>query len=582
MKRLGVDAGAGNVRLAMLDGNLNNTKIISAASEGKPVQKLVEIIKQIPDGEYSLGITGANRKPICNLLGFRDTPDHIAILKYCETIKLEPGSVIDIGRENSRLYSFKKENGYLLLDDFSINLSCGAGGGASLEKLSKRLGFKNLDEFVETAYRAESVANISARCAVFAESDVVHHFQRGSSVDGIAAGLCQVISKNFVNRICKDKKTIEPVYMIGGVSMNRVVVKSLEQELKKKIIILDDALDVKAIGAAFASDYIINKNDLIDKLMSYNFEIKSSLMPLVLEKSEIKSIPYKVIGEKDGNEIALSLNPKYYFPERIEAYLGLDVGSVSTKVALIDRKGEFILGVYGRTSGRPIDAVKDIIREAGKVDINGRKISDFVKILRAATTGSGRDVAGKIIGADVVKNEITAQTKGATYFLPNVDTVFEIGGQDSKYISIDNGVVIDNEMNKACAASTGSFLEEQAQSLGIKIEDEFANLALKSNMPLDLGDRCTVFITNSLLAYQDASLEDKCVGLAYSICYNYLNRVVGDKSIGDNISFQGAVAFNKAVVSGFETILRKRIYVPEYPHLTGPIGAAKIAMENGN
>lgn len=579
MKKLGIDAGAGNIRAVLFEDSLDNIKVISRRVEGQPIKKTIEVIDEIcADEEYEVGITGVNGRAVSELSDVRFVLDPVSVLKGMEKLHPDVRTVFDIGKENSSYLSFNRENGKLVLEDFSTNPVCGAGGGALIEKMAPRLQFGNLDEFVETAYNAQSISNISARCAVFAESDVVHHFQRGSHVDGIAAGLCQVLARNFANNICRDKRLVEPIYMLGGVGINRAVVKYLEEKIGHKLIIPKNSLEIKAIGAALDSDSRISKEEMIDKLSSYKQKTTFGIKPLILKIQ--KELPYKVLAEENGNKVLLSLNENYIFGNNRECFLGLDVGSVSTKAALIDSRGEFILGIYERTGGKPIDAVVDVIKRIGYLEINGRKIKDITKVLNSGVTGSGRGVAAEIIGAGIVKNEITAQAKGAIYFFPDVDTVFEIGGQDSKYIFIDRGRVIDNEMNKVCAASTGSFLEEQAKILGINIEREFEINAFKSRNPCSLAEKCAVIMESSLLAFQNSPLEDKLAGLAYSICLNYLNRVVGKKRIGDKIVFQGAVAFNKAVSSGFETLLGKQIYVPKYSHLTGAIGIAKIAGES--
>jgi len=179
----------------------------------------------------------------------------------------------------------------------------------------------------------------------------------------------------------------------------------------------------------------------------------------------------------------------------------------------------------------------------------------------------------------VIRNEITAQATAAIAIAPGVDTVFEIGGQDSKYIRIDHGMVVDFEMNKVCAAGTGSFLEEQAERLGISIADEFARLAFSAKRPIALGDRCTVFMESALNAWQQkgADKEDLVGGVAYSIAQNYLLRVVRKKKIGDHILFQGGVANNKAVVAAFERLTGKKIHIPPHFDCTGAIGAAMLA-----
>jgi len=582
MKRLGLDIGAGSLNAAVVD-NEGNIQSFSKELKSRPLEKTKGFLKEIKEENYIVGVTGTNGKFISELADIDYINNAVSVLKGFEIMCPEAKTVIDIGNQSSSYYLFGRNNRKMVLEDWSSNSLCGAGGGALIDKMRNRLGFSSIDAFVEAASGAETQAHISARCAVFGESDVVHHYQRGTHVDSIAAGLCQVLARNFLINVCKNKVLEQPIYVIGGVSQNRATVNFLEQGLKEKIIVPDFALYVKAVGAANVSESEISIREMIERLSSYRKNKVFSLPSLKRQDFELSS--YKVIAKEGENKIILSLNQDYTFEDRIEAFLGLDVGSVSTKAVLIDKEEKFILGIYQRTGGKPIDAVKEVITRLGELDIKGKKLKSLVGICRAGTTGSGRDVAGRIVGADIVKNEITAQAKGAEYFFPNVDTVFEIGGQDSKYISMQKGAVIDNEMNKACAASTGSFLEEQSKVLGISIEKEFESHALKSKNPLDLGDRCAIFMTSSLMSYQDSLISDKCAGLTYSICHNYLNRVVGKRKIGENIVFQGAVAFNRAVVSGFETILDKKINVPTYPHLTGAIGVARIAKknyENGN
>ncbi|MBI4709641.1 MAG: hypothetical protein HY759_00765, partial [Nitrospirae bacterium] len=222
----------------------------------------------------------------------------------------------------------------------------------------------------------------------------------------------------------------------------------------------------------------------------------------------------------------------------------------------------------------------DDCRKQGLDEI-GRELGDKVQILGVGTTGSGRYMIADFVGADIVKNEITAQATAAIAADPEVDTIFEIGGQDSKYISLKDGVIVDFEMNKACAAGTGSFLEEQAEKLGISIKEQFSALGFKSQRPCSLGERCTVFMESSLLSKQQrgVSKEDLVAGLSYSIVQNYINRVVGDRRIGEKIFFQGGVAFNQAVMAAFGKYLNKKIFIPPHHDVTGAIGMALIAKK---
>ena len=282
----------------------------------------------------------------------------------------------------------------------------------------------------------------------------------------------------------------------------------------------------------------------------------------------------------------LTLRPDYQQPfsshpdpepaagERIEAYLGVDVGSISTNVVVIDREMRVLSKQYLMTAGRPLEAIRQGLAAAGA------EVGDRVIIRGAGTTGSGRYLTGDFIGADIVRNEITAQATAAAAIDPEVDTIFEIGGQDSKYISLENGAIVDFMMNKVCAAGTGSFLEEQAEKLGISIRGEFGDLALSSPEPVRLGERCTVFMESDLVHHQQRGMDqpDLVAGLSYSIVENYLNKVVEDRRIGKRIFYQGATASNKGIVAAFEKVVGKPITVPEHNDVTGAIGVAILAL----
>ena len=264
----------------------------------------------------------------------------------------------------------------------------------------------------------------------------------------------------------------------------------------------------------------------------------------------------------------------------IPAYLGIDVGSVSTNVVAIDEFGTVIHDIYLRTAGRPIEAVQQGLTEldrlwGGRLEIRG-----------VGTTGSGRELIAEFVGADAVNDEITAHKTGACHVSSTlggepVDTIFEIGGQDSKFISIENGVVVDFAMNEACAAGTGSFLEEQAEKLGISIKGEFASLALAAAAPTRLGERCTVFMERDVTGWlhKGEPVPSLVAGLAYSIALNYLNRVVRGRKIGNVIYFQGGTAYNDAVAAAFAAVLGKKITVPPYNGVMGAIGMALIARQ---
>jgi predicted CoA-substrate-specific enzyme activase len=258
----------------------------------------------------------------------------------------------------------------------------------------------------------------------------------------------------------------------------------------------------------------------------------------------------------------------------MEAYIGVDVGSVSTNIAVIDRAGAVMASAYIRTHGRPIEAVQKGLREVAGESANS------TKIIAAGATGSGRYLTGILVGADVVKNEITAHAVAAAREIPDVQTIFEIGGQDSKFILLRHSVVTDFAMNTVCAAGTGSFLDQQAARLGIPIE-EFGDYALRADSPVRIAGRCTVFAESDMIHKQQMghSLENIIAGLCEAMVRNYLNNVVKGKDTVSPVIFQGGVAANVGIKAAFEKTLETEVIIPEHYSIMGAIGAAILARE---
>jgi len=255
-------------------------------------------------------------------------------------------------------------------------------------------------------------------------------------------------------------------------------------------------------------------------------------------------------------------------------YLGIDVGSVSTNLVVIDDKNEVLVSLYIRTRGQPIKAVQDGLNKvAGEV-------GDFITIGAVGTTGSARHLTSILVGADSVKNEITAHAIAASILVPGVQTVLEIGGQDSKIILLRQGVVTDFAMNTVCAAGTGSFLDQQASRLNVPIE-EFGGLALQSEAPVRIAGRCSVFAESDMIHKQQLghNLEDIVSGLCEALVRNYLNNVGKGKEIISPIAFQGGVAANVGIKAAFEKVFGQEVIIPKYFDVMGAIGAAILARD---
>src|SRR3990170_7363533 len=253
----------------------------------------------------------------------------------------------------------------------------------------------------------------------------------------------------------------------------------------------------------------------------------------------------------------------------MDVYLGIDVGSVTTKFAAMDTEGNILHSLYTRTHGRPIQAVQEGLKEVMT------ELPPDAEIAGVGTTGSARYLTSTLVGADVVKNEITCHAVGASFFVPDVQTILEIGGQDSKIIVLRDGVVTDFAMNTVCAAGTGSFLDQQAARLSMPIE-EFGPLALKSKAAVRIAGRCTVFAESDMIHKQQVGhrVEDILYGLCDALARNFINNLGLGKEILPPVVFQGGVATNQGVVKAFEANLKTEILVAPHHKIIGAVGCA--------
>ena len=579
---LGMDIGSTSSDVVVID---DDSRIIYSdyqRTKGRPIEtiqsQLRQIFKQVNPAKITLAVaTGSAGRFLSKLLDIHFVNEVCA--QAAAICKLYPqfqqATIIEMGGQDSKLIFLSSHHGQTRIRDFALNAVCAAGTGSFLDQQAQRLGINIKDEFGQMALQSSNVPRMAGRCSVFAKSDMIHLQQQATPVYDIIAGLCLALARNLKSDLGCGREFVKPIIFTGGVAANIGVIRSMEQILelsRGELIVPDEHFFTGAIGCVLAAKEKINpKNNSqihIERLHNY----------LAGRSGALESAPRRAVLSKPSLPVPISrvYSDLLSDTKPVNAYFGVDVGSISTNVVVADENNRVLAKAYLMTAGNPLEAVRK------GLDIVGNKVAGKVNILGAATTGSGRYLTGDFIGADVVVNEITAQAAGAAIVNPQVDTIFEIGGQDSKYISLENGVVVDFEMNHACAAGTGSFLEEQAQRLGINIKDEFADLAFASESPIKLGERCTVFMESDLLSYQQrgAQTSDLVAGLSYSIVSNYLNRVVGRRRIGNNICFQGGTAFNKAVWAAFEKVTGKKILVPDHHEVTGALGAAAIAAEH--
>jgi predicted CoA-substrate-specific enzyme activase len=548
---------------------------------GSPLPATLELLQEfgrmIPlETVDGVRLTGSGSPVLAKILNVAAENEFRAVAKGLRALYPKVRTVFELGGESSKYLRIDGVEGSPSLGvvDYASSGDCAAGTGSFLDQQAQRLRY-SVEEVGAAACGASCAARVAGRCSVFAKTDMIHAQQKGYTTEQILRGLCEAVARNFKASIVRGRQIVPPVALLGGIALNQGVHDALREVFRLKdseFIVPELHAWMGAIGAALFELEQPDKHPLGSSAM---LQKTAASVPATFASSPALSLSNVLLLRERVKSI-----PRFRQDSRVEAYLGVDIGSVSTNLAVIDREGNLLKEIYLATAGRPIEVVNQGLREIES------EMGHVLDIRGVGTTGSGRELIGELVGADTINDEITAHKTGAMHVcrqlgMPAVDTIFEIGGQDSKFIRIEQGIVVDFAMNEACAAGTGSFLEEQAEKLGISIKGEFAQQALASHAPTRLGERCTVFMERDVtgLLLKGARVKDLCAGLAYSVALNYLNRVVRGRKIGEVIYFQGGTAYNDAVAAAFSQILGKQIIVPPHNGVIGAIGMALIARD---
>jgi len=497
-------------------------------------------------------------------------------------------SILHVGAERFFLIELDADGKYL---QTSHSSSCAAGTGSFLDQQATRLRLNDASQISEMAMQNRSpVPDIAARCAVFAKTDLIHAQQKGYGLEAICDSLCKGLADNIADTLFSKSVPESPIYMTGGVSKNRSVVRHLQQIIGKELTVHAHSHLFPALGAA---GLLLKEFQNGQRMEQFG---PVSNPPRILHARGSLPYYYPPLHKKStGSPTRIMPGQTVYHPvmtHHVEAvqvdrfaeavngntavYLGIDVGSTSTKALILRKDGKPLSGYYTYTSGQPLKAVQAIM-EAIDHEASNSRIS--YRILGCGTTGSGRKFIGTLLRADQVVDEITAHARAAYELDPKTDTIIEIGGQDAKFTQMRDGMVTFSHMNTVCAAGTGSFIEELASRLGVDLKD-YERLATDRPAPL-ASDRCTVFMERDInqLLSQGYSVEEVLATVIHSVRENYLKKVASEAHIGDHICFQGATAKNSALVAAFEQRLGKTIYVSPFCHLTGAYGTALLLME---
>jgi predicted CoA-substrate-specific enzyme activase len=513
--------------------------------------------------------------------------NRVAVMEAARHFHHDIGSILIVGGEAFGLIGFHENGRYR---SFRTNTSCAAGTGSFLDQQARRL---NLDHAAALSERAcsnrGSVPKIASRCAVFSKTDLVHAQQEGYSLEQICDGLCYGLAKNIVDTLRMDRDAAAPILFTGGVSRNRAVVRHIESMTGKEVLV-DDSGMYGAVGAAFLLAGEEHEADFVDVRSADDLLLRETPRkkffhdPLELTLSHypefggIETYEYPVTGVPCSHPVEVDIYEVLEPESDCPVFLGVDIGSTSTKAVLLDEGGRVLAGFYTATAGRPVAAVQRVF---SAIEDTEARAKTGMRFLGAAATGSGRKFAGKIIGADIIIDEITAHARAACEINPEVDTIVEIGGQDSKFTTLTKGRVTFSIMNNVCAAGTGSFIEEQARKLGCPLA-EYSSRTEGRRSPI-VSDRCTVFMERDMNHYlsEGYAVDEVLASVLHAVRENYLTKVAVEGGIGNTVLFQGATAKNRSLVAAFEQRLKKPIHVSRYCHLTGALGAALTLSDQG-
>jgi predicted CoA-substrate-specific enzyme activase len=575
----GIDAGSVSVNGILIDAQ---KRIIHECPYQRHFGKVEETVAVLVDKLYSqfgrdriagVAFTGSHGKLLSERVEAPYEFEIISQVLGAVHIRPDVRTVIAMGGQDTALMQIGHTEAGWELEFFNTNGPCASGTGSFIDQQAERLAIAMyerrgehshrpvdivLADFIALGMKSLQPASVACRCTVFTKSDMIHLQNKGERLEDIIHGLHVGNARNYLSTIVSNRVLNDPILFIGGLSLNRLQVKAL-QDYFPGLEVPPRSTSIGALGAALhglalGSTAKVDSADLTapghDRAISVPVDLKLELRRTAFPAT---------------NDL-----PRWPTSHRLRGTLGIDIGSTSTKYALVDERGQIIHKRYIPTQGKPVEAVQSLLEHLHV------HLGPELELVGVATTGSGRNVVGDFLRADLIIDEITAHARGAVAIDATVDTIFEIGGQDSKYISIHHTHPLDFDMNKVCAAGTGSFLHELANKHGIDIVGEFQEIALASATPVQLAERCTVFMESDLMSYHQkgAARDDLIAGLCYAVVHNYLNRVVGKRRIGERVMFLGGPSLNQAVVAAFENVLDRGLLVPKHREVLGAFGAA--------
>ncbi|MDR1451639.1 MAG: 2-hydroxyacyl-CoA dehydratase [Helicobacteraceae bacterium] len=576
--RVGIDVGSTTIKTIAID--YRNAILFKSydrhysevrETAARSVSKLAESGALPPKAKVAVTITGSGGVGIAELLGFGFVQEVIACAKAIETFAPRTDVAIELGGEDAKITFLT--NGA----EQRMNGSCAGGTGAFIDQMATLLQ-TDAEGLNDLASRASNIYPIAARCGVFAKTDIQPLLNEGAPREDIALSTLQAVAHQTISGLACGRKIRGNVAFLGGPlnflpELKKRFIETLRLKPENIVVTQDSELFV-AIGAALYCDLgqirpFSQVSEAFARLATIKAPNTSALRPLFANEAEKAAF-----DERHSRAKVKRANLSEY---RGAAFLGVDGGSTTTKAVLIGENNELLFERYGGNEGDPIKAVGAILESLYA------SLPEAVKIVASSVTGYGEALIREAFKLDFSEVETIAHYKAAEYFLPGVDFILDIGGQDMKCLRIKEGAIDNILLNEACSSGCGSFLETFARSVQTPIE-EFAKAALKSRAPSDLGSRCTVFMNSSVKQAQKegASIADISAGLSYSVIKNALIKVIKLKNpeeLGEKIIAQGGTFYNDAALRAFELISGREAIRPDIAGLMGAFGSALIAKE---
>ncbi len=573
---LGVDAGSISLNAALID---ENKKLIASSvvlTHGRTTEALkaalAELLGKVPDANVAaVCCTGSGRDLLADQLQAVSVNEITA--HAMGTAPLLPDkqicSLLEIGGQDSKFITLKRHGETVEVLDHAMNTLCAAGTGTFFDGQAARLGI-TVAALADLAEKAKRAAHIAGRCVVFSKTDIIHHQQSGTGIDEVARGLCDSAARNIMGTLIHGRTIHKPLFFTGGVAANLGMRRALSPLFKlsrEQLIVPENYRILGAIGSAIRAHEEERDTDhrRLDQIVAG--------LPSTPEK-----VTEKAIHQRQKSRSTLLLDQKFFHtPQGRYVDIGFDMGSVSIKWAVL-YNGHILDDYYAFTQGRPLEALAEAFAA-----LKNSPVVQGKRIRSVGVTGSGRKLTARLLGADCVINEITAHTTAIRALDPGVDTLFEIGGQDAKYVRFEGNRIKEFAMNTACSAGTGSLILEESKRLGIEVS-QLDEIAVGAEKAADLQDRCTVFIDSDLVSrmQQGVPIEELACGLLHAVARNYIERVVAHRNPGENIVFAGGVSRSRVVTRELSRLTGKKVIASPWGASSGAIGAAMIAGERAS